>query len=151
MYSEYSKSVEDYLEAIYNIILKKGYARTKNIAGELNVTSPSVSAMLKKLQDAGLIFYEKYGGVTLTPAGEKLARAIKDRHDTIKKLLKIIYVSENIAEKDACKLEHELSPESVTQLTNFVRFIESRPIYPEWLEHFKTFCDTGEYECKKEE
>ena len=47
----YSRSFEDYLEAIYNIILKKGYARTKDIAAELNITPPSVSAMLKKLQN----------------------------------------------------------------------------------------------------
>lgn len=145
----YSKSVEDYLEAIYNIILRKGYARTKDIAEELDVTSPSVSAMLKKLQNEELIFYEKYGGVTLTPEGEEHAKLIKHRHDTLTKLLKIIFVSEDVANEDACKLEHNLSPESIIQLTNFVKFIESRPIHPEWLDHFKTFCETGEYECKK--
>ncbi len=56
MLKMYSQSVEDYLEAIYNIITNKGYTRTKDIAKELNVTPPSVSAMLKKLQDNGLIF-----------------------------------------------------------------------------------------------
>jgi len=146
----YSKSVEDYLEAIYNIISKKGYARTRDIAKEQGVTSPSVSAMLKKLQNDNLIFYEKYGGVTLTPDGEKLAKSVKHRHDTLKKLLKIILVPEDIAEKDACNLEHNLSSESIAQLTNFIRFIESRPIHPQWLLHFKTFCETGEYECKKD-
>ncbi|ODS35635.1 MAG: hypothetical protein A7316_00720 [Candidatus Altiarchaeales archaeon WOR_SM1_86-2] len=145
----YSKGIEDYLEAIYNIILRKGYARTKDIAEELNVTSPSVSAMLKKLHSEDLIFYERYSGVTLAPEGEELAKSIKHRHDTLTKLLKIIFVSEDVAERDACNLEHNLSPESITQLTNFVNFIESRPIHPQWLEHFKTFCETGDYECKK--
>lgn len=145
----YSKSFEDYLEAIYNIVLRKGYARTKDIAEELNVTSPSVSAMLKKLQDSELVFYEKYGGVTLAPKGKKLAKAVKHRHDTLKKLLKIIFVPDVIAERDACKLEHNLSPESINQLANFVNFIESQPIHPQWIEHFKTFCETGEYDCEK--
>jgi len=63
--------------------------------------------------------------------------------------LKIIFVSEDTAERDACTLEHNLSSESVTQLTKFIDFIESRPILPQWLEHFKTFCKTGGYECKK--
>ena len=85
-----SHSMEDYLEAIYNIISGKGYARTKDIAKELDVTSPSVSAMLKKLQNEEFIFYEKYSGVTLTPKGEKIAKAIKHRHDTLTKLLKWI-------------------------------------------------------------
>ena len=102
----YSKSVEDYLEAVYNIILRKGYARTKDIAEELNVTSPSVSAMLKKLQKEELIFYEKYGGVTMTLKGEKLAKVIKHRHDTLTKFLKIIMVSDYNSENDACRLEH---------------------------------------------
>ena len=145
----YFKSVEDYLEAIYSLILNKGYARTKDIAAELNVTSPSVSGMLKKLDKEGFVYYEKYGGITLTPDGEEIAKSVKHRHETLTKLLKIIFVSDEIAEKDACKLEHDLSPESIMQLTNFVKFIESRPMHPEWLEYFKTFCKTGKYECKK--
>jgi len=142
----YSKSIEDYIEAIYNIISRKGYVRTKDIAAELNVTSPSVSAMLKKLQKEGLVFYEKYGGITLTPEGEKIAKAVNQRHETLKKLLKIIFVSEDVAEQDACNLEHSLSHESITQLTNLVQFIESRPMELQWLERFKTFCETGECE-----
>jgi len=145
----YSQSVEDYLEAIYNIIAEKGYVRTKDIAEELNVTSPSVSAMLKKLQDEKLIFYEKYGGVTMTHEGEKIAKTIKHRHDTLKKLLNIILVPEDIANRDACKLEHNLNSKSIEQLTKFVQFIESRPIHSAWFEHFNTFCETGEYGCKK--
>jgi len=148
----YSKSVEDYLEAIYNIISGKGgkgYARTKDIAEKLGVTSPSVSAMLKKLQNDDLVFYERYGSVTLTHKGKKIAKVVKHRHDTLKKLLETIYVSEDAAERDACKLEHDISPESITQLKNFVKFIETHQIHPEWLDHFKTFCETGEYECKK--
>ena len=143
----YSKSVEDYLEAIYNIILRKGYARTKDISMELNIRSPSVTEMLKKLDDMDLVNYERYSGVTLTPRGERIARSVKMRHDTIRKLLRIIMVSDKTAERDACKIEHEISPETIEQLTKFVRFVESAPIYPKWLEHFKEFCKTGEYIC----
>lgn len=144
----YSKSIEDYLEAIYNIISEKGYVRAKDIAKHLDVTPPSVSAMLSRLKENDLIFYEKYGGLTLTPEGERTARSVKKKHDTLKKLLEIIYVSEDVAEKDACDMEHNLSPESVEQLTNFVRFIETRPTHPVWLDSFREFCEKGEYECR---
>ena len=143
----YSKTVEDYLEAIYNVIRRKGYARTKDISRELEISSPSVTEMLKKLDDMDLVNYERYSGVTLTPRGERIARSVKTRHDTIRTLLRIILVSDKTAERDACKIEHEMSPETIEQLTKFVRFVENAPIYPKWLEHFKEFCRTGEYIC----
>ena len=143
----YSKTVEDYLEAIYNIILRKGYARTKDISRELEISSSSVTEMLKKLDDMDLVNDERYSGVTLTPKGERIARSVKTRHDTIRTLLRIILVSDKTAEIDACKIEHEISPETVEQLTKFVKFVESAPIYPKWLEHFKEFCKTGECIC----
>jgi len=143
-----SQSVEDYLEAIYNISLIRGYARTKDISRELNITPPSVTEMLNKLSNMKLVNYKRYDGVKLTKKGEKIAKVVKTRHETIKKLLKIILISDKVAEKDACKLEHELSPETIEQLTKFVKFVENAPLYPKWLEHFKEFCRTGKYICK---
>ncbi|HEX55078.1 MAG: metal-dependent transcriptional regulator [Candidatus Altiarchaeales archaeon] len=144
----YSKSVEDYLEAIYNITERKGYARTKDISRELDVRPPSVTEMLKKLDNIGLVNYERYGGVTLTKEGERIAKVVKTRHDAIKEFLSILLISEKTAERDACKLEHDLSPETIEQLTKFVKFVKNAPIYPKWLEHFKEFCRTGEYVCE---
>ena len=147
----YSKSVEDYLEAIYNIVNRKGYAKTKDISRELSVSPPSVTEMLKKLDEGGLVNYERYSGVTLTKKGGKIARIVKTKHDTIKKFLNILLISDKTADRDACNLEHELSPETIEQLTNFVRFVEKAPMYPKWLEHFKEFCISGEYMCEHSE
>jgi DtxR family Mn-dependent transcriptional regulator len=146
-----SKTIEDYLESIYSITLRKGYARTKDISRDLNVKPASVTEMLNKLKDIGFANYEKYSGVTLTKQGEKVARTVKTRHETLTKLLKIILISDKTAENDACKLEHELSPETIEQLTKFVKFVENAPLYPKWLEHFREFCRTGRYpkECKE--
>ena len=143
----YSKTIEDYLEAIYNISLRKGYARTKDISRELEISPPSVTEMLKKLADNDLIHYEKYSGATLTDSGERIAKSVKTRHDTIRKLLKIILVSDKTAERDACRIEHEISPETIEQLTKFVRFVETAPMHPKWLDHFREFCRSGEYVC----
>jgi len=144
----YSKTVEDYLEAIYSIIQRKGHARTKDISRELDVSPASVTEMLNKLDNEGLVDHKKYGGVKLTSEGGRIAKAIKIRHKTLRKFLKIILVSDKSAEKDACNLEHGLSPETIEQLTKFVRFVESAPESPKWIEHFKEFCRTGEYTCK---
>jgi DtxR family Mn-dependent transcriptional regulator len=143
----HSKTVEDYLEAIYKIIQRKGYARTKDISRELEISPPSVTEMLGKLDGMGMVDYERYGGVTLKPDGERIAKSVKTRHETLKKLLRIILVSDKTAEIDACNIEHVISPETVEQLTNFVRFVESAPLYPKWLEHFREFCRTGKYVC----
>ena len=145
----YSKSVEDYLETIYNIVESKGYAKTKDISNKLKVSPPSVSEMLKKLDDDGLVNYERYGGVTLTKKGEEVAGLVKIRHDTIKEFLTIIHIPDDTAEKDACKVEHDLSPETIKQLMKFVKFIEDAPTHPRWLKHFEQYCETGKYECGK--
>ncbi len=142
-----TRTSENYLKAIYNIIQKKGYARTRDISRELEISPPSVTEMLKKLNDRGLVNYERYGGVTLTKTGERVAKSVKTRYDTIRTLLEIILVSDKTAERDACNIEHEISPETVEQLTKFVKFVETAPMYPKWLEHFKEFCRMGEYVC----
>ena len=136
----YSKKVENYLEAIYNITQRKGHARVKDIARELGVKPPSVSEAMVKLKQAGLVNYEKYGSVTLTNQGEKIGKTVKHRHDTIKSFLKKIMVPERIADLDACKLEHELSPESMEQLIKFVKFMESYQASHQWLTVYEQFC-----------
>src|SRR5208282_4978177 len=81
--------VEDYLEVVYELIQKKGYARSADIAGRLGVKSSSVTVMLQKLHAMGLIVYERYRGLILTTSGERLAKSVQQRHLTILKFLRI--------------------------------------------------------------
>jgi DtxR family Mn-dependent transcriptional regulator len=74
-----TERTEDYLKAIEKIIEKKGYAQVKDISRELDLSSPSVTGMFKKLTKMGYINYEKYGGVTLTAEGEKIAKKTMER------------------------------------------------------------------------
>lgn len=131
----YSQALEDYLEVIYDIAHRKGHARTKDISMELEISPPSVTEMLKKLSEMDLVNYERYSGVTLTKEGERIAKSVKNRHKTIKKLLTLIQVSDETAGRDACKIEHEISPETVERLTKLLKFIESES------KHFKKFCE----------
>ena len=121
-----SERAEDYLEAIYVVRMKKGYVRVKDLGFQLSVSCPSVIEMLKKLDEKRLIRYEKYGGITLTPEGEEIARVIKDRHDTLVRLLSIAGMPADIADKDACVIEHHLSPKSLEQLKKLVAALEGQ-------------------------
>ena len=145
-----SRKAEDYLEAILNITEKKGYTRIKDIALALNVKPSSVVEMVKRLDDRGFVNYRKYDGVTLTPKGEEIGRAVWGRHTTIRAFLEIIKVPEPTANKDACIIEHELESKTIEQIRNLVDFVKSAPDYPQWLEHFEVFCATGVHPCVEE-
>ncbi len=120
-----TERVEDYLEAIYGIHSSKGYVRVKDVAGELGVRYPSVTEMMKKLKALRLVHYEKYGGIVLTEKGEEIGRSVKDRHDTLCRLLIIAGVPADASAKDACAMEHHLSPGSIEQLKKLVGALEA--------------------------
>ena len=120
-----SRRVEDYLEAILNVTLEKGYARTKDVACELDLSPSSVVEMFRKLDDMRLVEYRRYEGVVLNPAGREIAEVIKARHDTLKEFLRIIHVPEKIADADACYMEHELHPETIRRIRLLVEALQS--------------------------
>jgi len=142
-----SGRAEDYLRAVYEIVQQKGYARTNDISKELNVQQPTVVEMMTKLHKRGFVIYEKYGGISLTPQGKDIVKAVKKRHDTFQKFLKLISVPEDIASKDADVLEHLLHPETILQFKRFVDFIGHTSVtgHPEfverWIEQFKEYCE----------
>jgi DtxR family transcriptional regulator, Mn-dependent transcriptional regulator len=120
-----TERVEDYLEAIYGIHRSKGYVRVKDVANALGVQYSSVTEMMKKLKALRLVHYEKYGGIVLTGEGEEIGRSVKDRHDTLCRLLTIAGVPAESSAKDACAMEHHLSPRSIEQLKKLVSALES--------------------------
>ncbi len=119
-----SRISENYLRVIYEITEKKGYARPKDIAGTLCVSSASVTEMMQKLAREELVNYEKRGAITLTPEGRRRASAIKMRYQVFLKLFEMAGVSSQTAYMDACYIEHHLSEETVTKLVEFVGRLE---------------------------
>ncbi|WP_300999095.1 metal-dependent transcriptional regulator [Methanoculleus sp.] len=120
-----SRRVEDYLEAILNVTLEKGYARTKDVACELDISPSTVVEMFQKLDGMGLVDYRRYEGVVLSPAGREVAEVIKFRHDTLKEFLMTIHVPEKIANSDACYMEHELHPSTIRQIRLLLEALQS--------------------------
>lgn len=122
-----SRKAEDYLEAILNASSEKGYARTRDIARELCLRPPTVVEMVQKLDRMRLLTYRKYDGVTLTEEGKKIAMVVRDRHETLRAFLELVNVPHEIAEKDACMMEHELHPETIEQIRSFLAFCREHP------------------------
>jgi DtxR family Mn-dependent transcriptional regulator len=121
MKSKLSASTEDYLEAIYLISKDRKVVRVKDISATLGVSMPSVNQALNVLKEKNLIQHEKYGYIELTEPGKKRAGEIYSRHEVLFKFFKeILNVPSEIADRDACMMEHSISPESLEKLVSFV-------------------------------
>ncbi|MGI6151761.1 MAG: metal-dependent transcriptional regulator [Christensenellales bacterium] len=116
-----STSSENYLEVIYNLSKDTGSVRSVDVANSLGVSKASVNKAVSILREAGMVEQELYGAITLTPLGESRAREVFRRHCTIKRfLIRILGVSEEVAEKDACRMEHVISAETMRLLTDYL-------------------------------
>jgi DtxR family Mn-dependent transcriptional regulator len=133
--------MEDYLEAIYNLCRTEGVARVKAIADRLEVTNPSVVGAIRRLKGRNLVIQERYGYVRLTDEGEEIAGAILHRHEVLSKFLEeILGLDHETASRDACRIEHAVSPETVRRLRAVAEFIERDPqINVDWQKDFKRF------------
>ncbi len=113
--------MEDYLEVIYELIQQKGYATSTDVAECLNISRPSVTKMMQRLDETGLIDYEKYRGVRLTEKGGDVAETIHERHGVVSEFLRMIGVDEKIANMDAEEIEHHVHPETLGKLQELLR------------------------------
>jgi Mn-dependent DtxR family transcriptional regulator len=118
--------MEDYLEVIYELVEHKGYATTIDISEYLNVSSPSVTYMIQRLNESGYLNYEKYRGIRLTDKGSLVAKSIRKRHGLLAEFLKIIGVDEDTANKDAEGIEHHLHPKTLEKLKYFIEDIKKK-------------------------
>jgi len=136
-----SRSVEDYLEAIYVLDGENGTARTKDIAKMLSVSPASVTDMMAKLGRRGLVEYERYSPPRLTPEGKRIGRDVKKRHDSLLRFFTLLGVAKGKAQADACAVEHELSPATIRRLERFVEFAK---VEGSLAEDFRRFCKAGD-------
>lgn len=119
-----SASLEDYLEAILNLAGKSNFARSRDIAKLLGVSRASVTGALRLLKKKGLANYKPYDYVTLTDSGRAAAAEIARKHKILKSFfINVLGVETDIAQKAACKAEHELGPEIIARLLCFIDFV----------------------------
>ena len=111
-----NKSAEDYLETMLILKEEHGYIRSVDIAEHLGVTKPSVSYATKNLRENGYITMANDGLITLTDKGMTIAAKIYERHKVLTEFFISIGVNPEIAQDDACKIEHDLHPETFEAL-----------------------------------
>ncbi len=124
---QHTDRMEDYLEVIYELIRKKGYATQTDIAESLNISLPGVSKMLQRLDESKYLKYEKYRGLNLTEEGIKVAENIREKHGLLSEFFKMIGVDEDIANIDAEGIEHHLHPQTLKKLREFIRNHKKEP------------------------
>lgn len=107
------ESGEMYLETILILKKRKSQVRSIDIARELNFSKPSVSRAVSILKDDGYISIDSSGYIELTEKGTKTANDIYEKHKILTEFFTtVVKVSPEIAEEDACRIEHVISDET---------------------------------------
>lgn len=116
-----SPSLEDYLETILRLCEDNGTTKISAIARKLNIAKSSVTQAIASLCREGLVNHTRYGPISLTDKGRAHAREVWHRHQTISRFLyEVLKVSPAVAEKDACLIEHVISPETIKQMADWL-------------------------------
>lgn len=111
---DFSESVEMYLEAILELEAKNNVVRSVDVARFLGVSKPSVNRAMTNLKNEGYIQQEPYGDIMFTDKGRSKAARIHELHHIITDfLISSLGISADLAESDACRIEHVISPEVV--------------------------------------
>nr|AGF93051.1 iron dependent repressor [uncultured organism] len=122
------KREEEYLEAIYDIVNDKGYAKVSDVAKELDLGLSAVTEMFQKLDDKEYIDYKKYSGVTLTEEGKGIAKSLLNSHKIWEDFFVKIGIDREKADEEACKIEHVVDPEITEKVDDLIEKIEKEPI-----------------------
>lgn len=115
-----NRITEDYLKTIYLIRKKHGYVRSVFLAEAFGVSKPTVCCAVKKLIQNGYVVKDKNHMLYLTSKGTEIAESTLNRNKTIYELLVCLGVDKETAETDACKIEHNISPQSLEAVGSFV-------------------------------
>ena len=140
-----SASQEDYLEAIWVLIWTEGGARVRDIADRLNVSTPSVVGALKALAKHDLVEYSPHKYVTLSDRGMELAQKVSARHEMLRKFLTdVLNVEYELADSNACRIEHAVDEVVSRRLDYFVEFVSQGASAEHLTKKFKGFCEQQE-------
>ena len=114
--SKIQESGEMYLESILVLRQRLGSVRAIDIVKLTGYSKPSISRALSNLRAGGMISVDQEGYITLTADGEMRAQKVYERHRVLTEFFALIGVSEEIADADACKIEHDISDDTFLKI-----------------------------------
>ncbi len=128
MQDRVSSALESYLEQIADLQKKHGAVRTSDLADRMGCKRSSVTSALQRLKESGLINYQPYRPVTMTPEGEKTIATLNRYHGIIAEFLEnILAFPEEFAQEEACRLEHRVSQCTIERMRVYLEFINQAP------------------------
>ena len=107
-----TEAVENYLETILILSHKQPDVHAIDICSYLGYSRPTVSIVLKKMKDDGLVNVDQDNHITLTESGKEIAEMIYERHELLSEFFAYIGVERDTAAEDACKVEHDISEQT---------------------------------------
>ncbi len=117
---------ENYLRALYQLSRSGGSVRLTDLARSQGVRLPTARHFVNRLREVGLAEQENYGRITLTTVGKRVGREITDRFQLMRKfLIEVLAVPEDVAEREACVMEHSLDEDTLNRLAAFVQRVTS--------------------------
>jgi len=123
--ADISSNLEDYLEAIYEVVKENGVVLPRDVRQRLGVGKSSVSGALKTLASRGLIEHTPYGAITLTSEGQKTAEDIARRHEVLRDFfIKVLDADSEVANTAACEIEHVMPDSVLERLVEFLCFAQ---------------------------
>lgn len=140
-----SATLEDYLGVIFRLQKEKKYARVRDIAQRSQVAKSAVTFALRTLSEKGLVNYEPYEPVTLSPEGSEQAERILLRRRILEDFLaNVLGLTPERAEAAACGMEHAIDPESMERFVCFLAFVHrNQDGNTSWLDEFWNFIREG--------
>ena len=121
-----TRAGEDYLEAIYRLVLEQGEAGdgsvpSVDVAEHLEVSKASVNKALSMLKESGMVNQTRYGRVTLTDEGREYAALVWRAHRALRTFLEAeLGVDPKVADDEACLMEHALSSDTMTRWIDYL-------------------------------
>ena len=120
------ESGEMYLETILMLGQRKNLVRAVDVATEMKLSKPSVSRALVKLKNDACIVVDENGHIAFTEKGRAIAEKIYERHQVLTEILMAIGVDQEIAARDACKMEHDISDETFDAMKRHLKLKQTR-------------------------
>ncbi len=121
-----TESMEDYLEMFYRIIQEQGYIRPIDLSKAIQVKPSSVTRMIKKLDEAQFIVYEKYRNIALTPKGLRYGEFLVWRDETLKEFLRLLQTKVGVDEQVE-GIEHYITPPTMNIIHNLILYFKTNP------------------------
>lgn len=120
-----SLALESYLEAIADIQAEDGAVSPSVLAEKMGCKRSSVTSALQRLAENGLINYHSYRPVTLSQKGKEVIESLNKYHNILQNFFQnILGFDEEYSQKEACKLEHQMSPDIIARIESFVDFLK---------------------------